>query len=113
MTGFGTAPSLLGRPDIGLLSFSEMVDNARRIVRAVEVPVIADADDGYGNPINVIRTVQEYEAAAVSAIHIEDQISPKKCGHMGGKVLVSTREAIEKLFAARLGRRLCRRGDPG
>src|SRR5215203_4483656 len=71
MTGFGTAASLLGRPDIGLLTFSEMVDNARRIVRAVEVPIIADADDGYGNPINVIRTAQEYEAAGVSAIHIE------------------------------------------
>src|SRR5215207_3528151 len=85
MTGFGTAASLLGRPDIGLLSFGEMVDNARRIVQAVEVPVIADADDGYGNPINVVRTVREYEAAGVSAIHIEDQVSPKKCGHMEGK----------------------------
>src|SRR3954454_18108449 len=82
MSGFGTAASLLGRPDVGLLSFSEMVDNARRIARAVEMPVIADADDGYGNPINIIRTVQEYEAAGVSAIHIEDQVSPKKCGHL-------------------------------
>ena len=87
MTGFGTAASLLGRPDIGLLSFSEMVDNARRIVQAVGVPVIADADDGYGNPINVIRTVQEYEAAGVSAIHIEDQVSPKKCGHLEARRL--------------------------
>ena len=65
MTGFGTAASLLGRPDIGLLTCSEMVDNARRIAQAVKVPVIADADNGYGNPINVLRTVREYEAAGV------------------------------------------------
>src|SRR5918997_6578938 len=70
MTGFGTAASLLGRPDIGLLTFSEMADNARRIGQAVEIPIIADADDGYGNAINVIRTVREYEAAGVSAIHL-------------------------------------------
>jgi len=100
MTGFGTAASLLGRPDIGLLSFSEMVDNARRVVRAVEVPVIADADDGYGNPINVIRTVQEYEAAGVSAIHIEDQVSPKKCGHLEGKEVIEASEMVEKVRAA-------------
>jgi len=92
MTGFGTAASLLGRPDIGLLSFSEMIDNARRIVQAVKVPVIADADDGYGNPINVIRTVQEYEAARVSAIHIEDQVAPKKCGHLEGKQVIDASE---------------------
>src|SRR6187200_2557584 len=84
MTGFGTAASYLGRPDVGLLGMSEMVDNARRIVDAVEVPVIADADTGYGNPINVIRTVQAYESAGVAAIHIEDQVAQKKCGHMEG-----------------------------
>ena len=100
MTGFGTAASLLGRPDIGLLSFSEMVDNARRIAQAVEAPVIADADDGYGNPINVVRTVREYEAAGVSAIHIEDQVSPKKCGHMEGKKVIETSEMVEKVRAA-------------
>ncbi|MDQ3841187.1 MAG: isocitrate lyase/PEP mutase family protein [Actinomycetota bacterium] len=100
MTGFGTAASLLGRPDIGLLSFGEMVDNARRIVQAVEVPVIADADDGYGNPINVVRTVREYEAAGVSALHIEDQVSPKKCGHMEGKQVIDTSEMVEKVRAA-------------
>jgi 2-methylisocitrate lyase-like PEP mutase family enzyme len=100
MTGFGTAASLLGRPDIGLLSFGEMVDNARRIVQAVEVPVIADADDGYGNPINVVRTVREYEAAGVSAIHIEDQVSPKKCGHMEGKQVIDASEMVEKVCAA-------------
>lgn len=105
MTGFGTAASLLGRPDIGLLSFSEMVDNARRIVRAVEVPVIADADDGYGNPINVIRTVQEYEAVGVSAVHIEDQVSPKKCGHLEGKQVIQAGKMVEKIHAAVEARR--------
>src|SRR6201996_9137228 len=78
MTGFGTADGRLGRPDVGLLKMSEMVDNARRIAQAVDIPVIADADTGYGNPLNVIRTVQEYEAAGVAALHIEDQVMPKK-----------------------------------
>ena len=105
MTGFGTAASLLGRPDIGLLTLSEMVDNTRRIAQGVEVPVIADADDGYGNPINVIRTVQEYESAGVSAIHIEDQVSPKKCGHMEGKQVISGSEMAEKVRAAVEARR--------
>src|SRR5919202_1323380 len=100
MTGFGTSASLLGRPDIGLLTLSEMVDNARRIVQAVRVPVIADADNGYGNPINVIRTVREYEAAGVSAIHVEDQVSPKKCGHMEGKQVIEASEMVEKVRAA-------------
>src|ERR671915_1688717 len=100
MAGFGTAASLLGRPNIGLLTFSEMVDNARRIGQAVEIPVIADADDGYGNAINVIRTVREYEAAGVSAIHLEDQISPKKCGHMEGKQVIEASEMVEKVRAA-------------
>jgi 2-methylisocitrate lyase-like PEP mutase family enzyme len=77
MTGFGTAASLLGYPDVGLLTMSEMVDNARRIVEAVNIPVIADADTGYGNPINVIRTVQAYEDAGVAGIHIEDQVFPE------------------------------------
>src|SRR6516225_7511551 len=89
MTGFGSAASRLGRPDVGLMTLSEMVDNARRIVEAVDVPVIADADTGYGNPINVIRTVREYEAAGVAAIHLEDQAMPKKCGHMEDKHLIA------------------------
>jgi 2,3-dimethylmalate lyase len=76
------------------------VDNARRIAQAVEVPVIADADDGYGNPINVIRTVEEYEGAGVAAIHIEDQVSPKKCGHLEGKQVVEASEMVEKVRAA-------------
>jgi carboxyvinyl-carboxyphosphonate phosphorylmutase len=105
MTGFGTSASLLGRPDVGLLTMSQMVDNARRIAQAVDVPVIADADTGYGNPLNVIRTVQEYELAGVSAIHIEDQAIPKKCGHMENKQVVSTVEMAEKIRAAVEARR--------
>lgn len=105
MTGFGTSASLLGRPDVGLLTMTEMVNNARRIVQAVDVPVIADADTGYGNPINVIRTVKEYEAAGVAGIHIEDQVSPKKCGHMEGKQLIASSEMVEKLQAAVAARR--------
>lgn len=100
MTGFGTAAGLLGRPDVGLLGLAEMVDNARRISAAVDVPVVADADTGYGNPINVIRTVQEYERSGVSAIHIEDQVLPKKCGHMENKQVVSTDEMVAKISAA-------------
>ena len=100
MTGFGTSASLLGRPDVGLLTMSQMVDNARRIAQAVDVPVIADADTGYGNPLNVIRTVQEYELAGVSAIHIEDQIMPKKCGHMESKQVIAAAEMTEKIRAA-------------
>src|SRR5437868_5473671 len=100
MTGFGSAASLLGRPDVGLLGMSEMVANARRIVDAVDVPVIADADTGYGNPINVIRTVHEYEQAGVAAIHLEDQLAPKKCGHMEGKQLVPSDEMVAKVRAA-------------
>ncbi|HZV51814.1 MAG TPA: oxaloacetate decarboxylase [Candidatus Dormibacteraeota bacterium] len=100
MTGFGTAASLLGRPDVGLLGMTEMVDNARRIAAAVEVPVIADADTGYGNPINVVRTVQEYERAGVAAIHLEDQVAPKRCGHLEGKQVVPVEEMVAKLRAA-------------
>ena len=100
MTGFGSAASRLGRPDVGLMTLGEMVDNARRIAQAVDIPVIADADTGYGNSINVIRTVREYEAAGVSAIHLEDQVMPKKCGHMEGKQVVSTAEMAAKVAAA-------------
>jgi 2,3-dimethylmalate lyase len=105
MTGFGTSASLLGRPDVGLLTMSQMVDNARRIAQAVDVPVIADADTGYGNPLNVIRTVQEYELAGVSAIHIEDQAMPKKCGHMENKQVIPAAEMAEKIHAAVEARR--------
>ncbi len=100
MTGFGTAAARLGQPDVGLLTMTEMVDNARRIAGAVAIPVIADADTGYGNPINVIRTVQEYETAGVAAIHIEDQVMPKKCGHMDGKHVIDALEMAAKVRAA-------------
>ncbi len=105
MTGFGTTASLLGRPDVGLLSGAEMVDNARRIAAAVYVPVIADADTGYGNAINVLRTVREYEQAGVAGLHLEDQVHPKKCGHMSGKEVVPTGEMAGKIEAAAAARR--------
>jgi carboxyvinyl-carboxyphosphonate phosphorylmutase len=100
MTGFGSTASLIGRPDVGLLTGTEMVDNARRIAAAVDVPVIADADTGYGNAINVLRTVQLYEQAGVAGIHLEDQVMPKKCGHMSGKVVIGADEMVGKLRAA-------------
>jgi carboxyvinyl-carboxyphosphonate phosphorylmutase len=105
MTGFGTTASLIGRPDVGLLSAAEMIDNARRIVAAVDVPVIADADTGYGNAINVVRTVQAYEQAGVAGIHLEDQVMPKKCGHISGKSVVPAEEMVGKLRAAVAARR--------
>ena len=104
MTGFGTAASY-GMPDLGLLTMSEMVANARRIARAVEIPVICDADTGYGNPLNVIRTVEEYEDAGAAAIHIEDQIWPKRCGFLEGKQVIPLEEMVEKVRAACDGRR--------
>jgi 2,3-dimethylmalate lyase len=105
MTGFGTTASLIGRPDVGLLSGTEMIDNARRIVAAVDVPVIADADTGYGNAINVLRTVQTYEQAGVAGIHLEDQVLPKKCGHMSGKAVIAADEMVGKIRAAVEARR--------
>jgi carboxyvinyl-carboxyphosphonate phosphorylmutase len=105
MTGFGSAAARLGRPDVGLMTLVEMVDNARRIAQTVDIPVVADADTGYGNPINVIRTVREYEAAGVAAIHLEDQVMPKRCGHMEGKQLVPQGEMAAKVAAAVAARR--------
>lgn len=99
MTGAGTSVSF-GYPDFGLLTMSEMVDNAARIVRAVGVPVIADADTGYGSELNVFRTVQEYEQRGVAAIHIEDQVSPKKCGHLDDKKIVPREDYTAKIRAA-------------
>lgn len=100
LTGFGTTASLLGRPDIGLASQSEMAGTVRRVAAAVDVPVIADADTGYGNTLNVIRTVREYEQAGASAIQLEDQVFPKRCGHMDGKEVVDLSEAVAKIRAA-------------
>jgi carboxyvinyl-carboxyphosphonate phosphorylmutase len=100
MTGFGTSAALLGRPDVGLLTMTEMVDNAARIAACVDIPVIADADTGYGNPLNVIRAVGAYEAAGVAGIHLEDQVAPKKCGHMEGKLVIPAQEMAAKVRAA-------------
>jgi methylisocitrate lyase len=100
MTGSGAAMSLIGEPDVGLLTMTEMVTHARNIANAVTLPIIADADTGYGNAINVARTVREYERAGVAAIHIEDQITPKKCGHFEGKQVVSETEMLGKIRAA-------------
>jgi carboxyvinyl-carboxyphosphonate phosphorylmutase len=100
MTGYGQAASHLGRPDIGLMSMTEMVARARNIAAVVDIPVIADADTGFGNAINVIRTVREYEAANVAAIQLEDQVLPKRCGHMMGRAVVSTQEMVGKIKAA-------------
>jgi 2,3-dimethylmalate lyase len=100
MSGFGTTASLIGRPDVGLLTGAEMADNARRIVSAVDVPVIADADTGYGNALNVLRTVQLYEQAGVAGIQLEDQVMPKKCGHMSGKAVIGAEEMVGKIRAA-------------
>lgn len=101
LTGYGASASRLGQPDVGLLGLSEMVAHARGIVTSVPgVPVIADADNGYGNALNVMRTVQEYEAAGVAAIQLEDQVLPKRCGHMEGKRVVSVAEMTGKLKAA-------------
>jgi 2,3-dimethylmalate lyase len=105
MTGFGSTASLIGRPDVGLLTGTEMIDNARRIVAAVDVPVIADADTGYGNAVNVVRTVQGYEQAGVAGIHLEDQVMPKKCGHMSGKAVIGVDEMVGKIRAAVAARR--------
>jgi 2-methylisocitrate lyase-like PEP mutase family enzyme len=100
MTGFGSAASRLGRPDVGLMTLPEMVDNAHRIAQATHLPVIADADTGYGNPVNVIRSVHEFESAGVAAIHLEDQVMPKKCGHIDGKQVIPAGEMAAKVAAA-------------
>ncbi|MDI7259275.1 MAG: isocitrate lyase/phosphoenolpyruvate mutase family protein [Thermodesulfobacteriota bacterium] len=100
MTGSGAAMSLIGEPDVGLLTMTEMVTQARNLVNAVHLPVIADADTGYGNALNVVRTVREFERSGVAAIHLEDQITPKKCGHFEGKQVVSQNEMVGKIKAA-------------
>ena len=99
MTGAGTAAER-GFPDVGLLTMTEMVANAKYIANAVDIPVICDADTGYGNPLNVQRTVREYESAGVAAIHLEDQVFPKKCGFFEGKQVVTQEEHVQKIKAA-------------
>jgi 2-methylisocitrate lyase-like PEP mutase family enzyme len=100
MTGAGVSHVRLGQPDLGLLTFSEMVDQAARIADAVELPVFADADTGYGNALNVVRTVKAYERAGVAGLHIEDQEMPKRCGHFDSKRVIDLPEMLGKLKAA-------------
>lgn len=99
-TGYGSAAALLGMPDYGLLNAGETIDNARRIVQAVNVPVLVDADTGYGNPLNVWRLVRDLQSLGAAGIFLEDQIWPKRCGHMTGKDVISTDNYIPKLKAA-------------
>ena len=100
MTGFGASATLLAAPDVGLLTGAEMTANAGRVVSATRLPVIADADTGYGNALNVMRTVRGYERAGVAAIQIEDQVMPKRCGHMTDKSVVPLAEMVSKVRAA-------------
>jgi 2,3-dimethylmalate lyase len=99
-TGYGQAASHLGGPDVGLLTMTEMAMRARNFAAAVDIPVIADADTGFGNAVNTMRTVREFEAAGVAAVQIEDQVAPKKCGHMIGRQVVPLEEMIGKIRAA-------------
>jgi 2-methylisocitrate lyase-like PEP mutase family enzyme len=96
----GAVARSFGVPDIGLLTMSEVIERARQVVSAVTIPVIADADTGYGNALNLVRAVREFERAGVAAIHIEDQVTPKRCGHLEGKEVISLAEMEQKLAAA-------------
>lgn len=99
-SGYGFAASLLGLPDCGLMTFSEVLEHTRNIVRCVDIPVMADGDTGYGNVVNVVRTVREFEACGCAGVNLEDQIWPKRCGHMAGKEVISEEEMVEKIRAA-------------
>ena len=99
-TGYGSSAAMLGMPDFGLLNAGETVDNARRIIRAVSVPVLVDADTGYGNPLNVWRLVRDLESLGTAGIFLEDQVWPKRCGHMVGKDVIPKDEYLPKLKAA-------------
>lgn len=99
-TGYGLSASVLGRPDVGLMTMSEMVSRVSAVAEAVSVPVIADGDTGYGNVVNVARTVREYEKAGVACIQLEDQVAPKKCGHMLGREVIPAGEMVGKIKAA-------------
>ncbi|MBI4491895.1 MAG: isocitrate lyase/PEP mutase family protein [Chloroflexi bacterium] len=100
MTGSGAANSLLGQPDLGLTTMTEMVYQAARLCAATTLPVVADADTGYGGLLNVRRTIQEYERAGVAALHLEDQLFPKRCGHFEGKSIIPMDEMVAKIRAA-------------
>jgi 2-methylisocitrate lyase-like PEP mutase family enzyme len=100
MTGYGVSASRLGMPDMGFAGLGEMADQARNLATALSIPVIADADTGYGNALTVRRTVQLYEAAGVAALHLEDQQLPKRCGHLAGKTVVTASEFAAKIRAA-------------
>jgi len=104
MTGAGTSAAM-GYPDYGLLTLTEMAANAGVIARSVSIPLISDADTGYGNELNVTRTVREFESRGVAALHIEDQVSPKRCGHLVGKEVTSSEEFVSKIRAAVSARR--------
>lgn len=100
ITGYGVSAAMLGEPDFGLLTMAEMLDVTRRVTAAVDIPIVVDADTGYGNAINVLRTVKEFERAGAAGIILEDQVWPKRCGHMMGKQVISMEEYIQKLRAA-------------
>lgn len=100
LSGAALAGNFLGMPDMGLASMSEVLENARRITAVAELPVICDVDTGYGNPLNVVRTVREFERAGLAGLQLEDQVMPKKCGHTEGKLLVSRQEMVQKIRAA-------------
>lgn len=100
VTGAGLAASLLGVPDVGLVTMSESWTQTRNIAGSIGIPLVADCDTGYGNPINVRRTVSEFEMAGVSALFIEDQVAPKKCGHFAGKMVISAEDMVQKIRAA-------------
>lgn len=100
-SGFGISASKLGLPDYGLITASEMIESVQKITDSVDIPVVADIDTGYGNPLNVIRTVEQIISAGVSGIILEDQLWPKKCGHMEGKKVITSAEHVEKIKAAR------------
>ncbi|MBI2157731.1 MAG: isocitrate lyase/PEP mutase family protein [Candidatus Rokubacteria bacterium] len=100
MTGYGTSASRLGLPDLGFAGLAEMADHARNLAAVLDVPLIADADTGYGNALNVRRTVRAYEAAGVAALHIEDQVAPKRCGHLSGHQVIPRGEFAGKIRAA-------------
>jgi len=106
MTGNGVSASLLGRPDVGLVDLTLFAAHAHHAAACVNIPLICDADTGYGNAVNVRHTVQEFEAAGVAAIHLEDQVSPKRCGHLpGSRPVVEMREHVGKIEAAIAARR--------